>query len=100
MSEMKLITCVMQEKLSQGIIEYLQDEMKILTANKFSARGTSFIDRLESRQMDVITVVVDESRADEVFTYMFEHTQINTPHGGMVFQEKLGRCTAYELPKL
>lgn len=100
MSEMKLITCVMHEKLSQGVIEYLKDEMNIITANKFSARGTTYIEHLESKQMDVLTVVVDESRAQEVFEYIHEHSQIDRPHGGMIFQERLGRCTSYELPNL
>ena len=100
MSDMKLITCVMKEKLSQGIIEHLQEKMNILTANKFSARGTSFEERLVARQMDVITVVVNELQADEVFQYLFECSEIDTPHAGMIFQEKLGRSTIYELPKL
>lgn len=100
MDNVKLITCVMKEKLSNGVIEYLKDEMNILTANKFSARGTSFEERLDVRQMDVITVVVNESDAEEVFEYLFYHSQIDRNHGGMIFQEKLGRSTGYELPKL
>ena len=100
MSEKKLITCIIQESLSHEIIEYLHEKKKILTANKFSARGMSFTNHLDVRQMDVLSVVVEESNAKEVFEYIFEKGKINRMHGGMIFQEKLGRSTLYELPNL
>lgn len=100
MNKYKLITCVMQEKLSIDIIKHLQKEKKILTANTYSARGSTYIERLDIRQMDVLTVVVDEQQADDVFEYLYYEAKINRVHGGMIFQEELGRSTSYELPKL
>ncbi|MCW8838649.1 MAG: hypothetical protein OQK11_08110 [Thiovulaceae bacterium] len=89
----------MQEKLSLDIVKYLQEEKKILTANTYSARGSTFVEFLDVRQMDVLTVVVDEQKADEVFEYIYYEAKIDRPHGGMIFQELLGRSTSYELPK-
>lgn len=100
MNQVKLITCVMQEKLSLDIVKYLQEEQKILTANRYSARGSSFLKYLDVRQMDVLTVVVDAQKADEVFEYLYDKAQLDRPHGGMIFQEALGRSTSYELPKI
>ena len=98
MQSPRLITCVMADKLSNSIIRMLQEERGIVTANKFSAKGTSFIEHLDIRQMDVLTVVVEEDVADEVFELLYEVAEINRPHGGMIFQEKLGRCSDYILP--
>ena len=90
----------MAEKLSNDIIRILQEQKNIVTANKFSARGTSFVEHLDVRQMDVLNVVVTEDEADEVFAFLYEQAHIDRPHGGMIFQEKLGRSTLYELPQL
>jgi len=100
MTSPRLITCVMAEKLSNNIIRMLQEKKGIVTANKFSAKGTSLVEHLDIRQMDVLTVVVEESVADEVFELLYETAEINRAHGGMIFQEKLGRCSDYVLPNL
>ena len=100
MSTYKLITCVMQENLSKPILKYLKDEKKILRANTYSARGSSFVKRLDIRQMDVLTVVVDADMADEVFEYIYYEAKLDRPHGGSIFVEALSRATGYELPKL
>lgn len=96
----KLITCVMQEKLSLEIVKNLQNEQKILTANTYSARGSTFENEDDAKQMDVLTVVVDAAKADEVFEYLYFEAKVDRPHGGMIFQESLGRSTEYSLPKL
>ncbi len=100
MQGVKLITCILDEKLSHPIMEYLHEQKKIIRINKFSARGISYIGHLDVRQMDVISVVVREEEAQEVFEFLFHEGKIDRAHGGMIFQEKLGRCTLYELPNL
>jgi len=96
----KLITCVMQEKLSHDIIKNLQNEKKILTSNTYSARGSTFENEDDAKQMDVLTVLVEKEKAEEVFEYLYYEAQIDRPHGGMIFQEAIGRSTEYSLPKL
>ncbi len=98
MQNFKLITCVMQERLANDIIKILQDEKNIFTANKFSARGTSITQHLDIRQMDVLTVIIEEEKADELFAFIYQEAQIDRPHGGLIFQEALGRSTLYTLP--
>ena len=100
MANFKLITCILQEDLSHSIIEHLHEQKKVFTANKFSARGMSFTDRLDVRQMDVISVVVEEEEAEDIFEYIFIHGKIDAEHGGLIFQEALGRSTLYALPNL
>lgn len=98
MEHYKLITCVMQEKLANSIIKELQEHKSVITANKFSARGTSFVEHLNVQQMDVLTVLVPQEHANELFTLIYNAAQIDRPHGGLIFQEKVGRSTLYELP--
>jgi len=100
MQRFKLITCVMQERLANEIIKMLQDEKKIFTANKFRAKGTSIAQHLDIRQMEVLTVVVEEQRADDIFALIYSEAKIDRPHGGLIFQEALGRSTLYTLPEL
>ena len=90
----------MADKLSNDILRTLKDHKEIITANKFNARGTSFMEHLDIRQMDVLTVLVDATKADDLFDFLYHAAQINRPHGGMIFQEKVGRSTDYTLPKL
>jgi len=100
MQRFKLITCVMQERLANEIIKTLQDEKSIVTANKFRAKGTSIAQHLDIRQMEVLTVVVEEERADDIFAFIYTEAKIDRPHGGLIFQEALSRSTLYTLPKL
>lgn len=97
MEDYKLITCILTGHKSKGIIEKLSKEKGIITANKSSSRGTS-ISNISGEEMEIITVLVESSKADDVFEYLFFEADLNTPHHGMIYQEKIKKASKYTLP--
>ena len=94
----KLITCILTGHKSKGIIEKLSKEKGIITANKSTSRGTS-LSNINGEEMEVITVLVESNKADEVFEYLFFEADLNSAHHGMIYQEKIKRASTYTLPK-
>ncbi len=102
----KLITCIMPRGRALPVLEALKEELGILATNIHHARGTGRMTPLawrgvgEASEKDVISVVVSASRAEEVFSFIFEHGGLNQPHGGIVYQQSLGKSTEFRLPDL
>jgi len=100
MPNYKLITCIISGKISSGTMEKLKTEKNIITANKISARGTSSKSAYKMKEMEKLTVVIEEERVEEIFEYLFYLLEIDQPNRGMMYQEALGRMTGYSLPNL
>lgn len=100
MPNYKLITCIIPDKIPSSILEKLKTEKKIITANKNSARGASSKSSYQMREMEVLRVVVEESRADEIFEYLYYLLEMDQPNRGIMHQIALGRMTDYTLPNL
>lgn len=100
MPEYKLITCMVPGKISFEILERLKTEMGIITADKIHARGTSSNANYMVKEMEILTVVVEAERADEIFEYLFYELEIDQPNHGILLQNALGRMTGYTLPEL
>lgn len=47
----------------------------------------------------LVTVIVAESEADEVFDFVYEVAKINRPGGGMINMARLMGATSFELPE-
>jgi hypothetical protein len=100
MKEYKLITCNIFAHKSIDMIKRLKEEKGIVTANKSSARGTSSVSNFIFKEVEVLSVVVEESRADEIFNFLYEELELDKPHRGMIYQNTLGRSSSYELPNI
>ena len=96
----KLITCLVPQKKSIDILEKLSKEYNIIMANKSNARGSSLMNNLSWIEMEILEVIVQEEQADEIYEYLFNETEINAPHGGLIFQHELSRSSSYSLPSL
>ena len=96
----KLITCLIPLKKSTDILKKLSSDYKIIMANKSNARGSSLMNNLSWVEMEIIEVVASEDQADEIYAYLFNETEINAPHGGLIFQHALSRSSSYALPNL
>lgn len=94
---MKRITCILPDHQCLILLKRLSAEKNIIMANKSRARGSSYTTNFAWVEMEVLEVVVEESRADEIFHYLYEETNINTPHGGIIFQNSLSRSSDYSL---
>ncbi len=72
--------------------------MGIYTANKSTARGSSNTSAIHDAEMEVMTVLVEESRVDEVFELVYELGGLSQPSHGMIFQSAVSLSSEYLLP--
>ncbi len=100
MEKYKLITCLLSQHVAIKIMTTLKTEKNIITANLTYARGTSSKSNFHMKVVEIITVLVEESQADEIFYYLYDELQIGEPHKGMIYQEAILRATKYRLPDL
>ncbi|MGE4295933.1 MAG: hypothetical protein AB7E49_09550 [Campylobacterales bacterium] len=99
MSSHKLITCIVAGRRAMQAIELLKDA-GIFTANRYPARGASALSNYVYQGIDIVTVVVEATRADEIFTRLYTELEMDGPGGGMIYQEALGRSSEYRLPEI
>ena len=101
----KLITCILPVGEAVPVLKQLKQELGIVAANINHARGSGKWTPRAYREMggqtekDILTVIVDEQRAEQVFTFIFHIAQIDRPHGGLIFQSDLTAATAYLIPQ-
>lgn len=100
MQEYKLITCIVLGKIASETLEKLKSEKDIVTANKIKARGTSSKTSYKMTEVEILTVVVEKERVDEIFEYLFYLLEIDQPSKGMMLQQALSKMTSYKLPKI
>lgn len=72
--------------------------MGIYTANKSKARGSSNTSQLHDVEMEVMTVLVEEERADDVFAFIYEKGGLCRPSHGIIFQSAVSLASDYTLP--
>ena len=106
-NQQKLITSILPMGRGHEMLKKLRDEKGIYTANLDTARGMGKLTPDSHRtgagsqtEKDILNVVIDSDRADEVFEYIYETAQINKPHGGMIFMTRLRQASPYNLPEL
>ncbi len=92
-----LITAILPMSTAMPIIRELH-AMGIYTANKSKARGSSNTSRLHDVEMEVMTVLVDEERADEIFAFIYEKGGLCQPSHGIIFQSAISLASDYTLP--
>jgi nitrogen regulatory protein PII len=103
---MKLITCILPPGIALGVLEKLRDEQGVHEGSVHGARGVGKLTPLAYRRLrtqtekEVLKVVVPAGRSDELFAWIFEHAQIDRPHGGIMFMSALHRSTVFLLPEL
>ena len=87
------------------VLEKLFEEHGINRVNVNYARGVGKITpqryrgREESTEKEILTVIVEAGRADEIFEYIYFEAEINRPHGGLMFQQPVLDTSLYNLPE-
>lgn len=100
----KLISAILPKGVSLGVIRKLKEQKGIVTAKLNYARDTGKLTPLKYRNTEVVrekeimTVIVEEERSEEIFEYIFEQAGINEPHGGLMYMHDLVKSTEYLLP--
>ena len=102
----KLITCILAAGSALEVMERLKKEKDITTANLNHARGSGMVVPFgkkgvgQSIEKDILNVVVDSSRCDEIFEFIYEAAEIDRPHGGLLYVSRLSKTVDFELPDL
>ncbi len=100
----KLITAILPKGIALELIEKLKVEKGLTTANFSYARGmgrltpAKFRGIGEQSEKEILSVVVEAERGDEVFEYLFHAANIDRPHGGIIYMQKLMMSTEFRLP--
>ena len=102
----KLITAILPKGKDKELMCKLVNDLKIASVNVNFARGLGRITPHRHRGVDdvtekaIVSVIVEEARADEVFEFIFYEADINQPHGGLMFQQPLLANTLFTLPEI
>jgi hypothetical protein len=103
----KIITCILpDEGQDMALLKMLRARKGIITANTFQCRGFGL--RLRRRfkgrrqvagySVRVVTVVVQEDQADDLFEYIYYQVSFDHPCPGLIYQGDLLAATPYTLP--
>ena len=102
----KLITAIRPKGRDKVLVRRLVKEQGINSVNVNYARGLGRITPLhhrgvgETTEKAIVTVLVEEARADEVFEFIYYEANINQPHGGLMFQQPLLANTLFTMPDI
>ena len=94
----KRITCFLPKGAGVKMVEMLQSEKNIVSTNVHSGRGQRTTETW--KEQEILTVIVDEDRAEEIFEYIYFQGKLNEPGGGFIFQSDLNRATSFKLPDI
>ena len=93
----KRITCFLPKGTGVKMVEMLQSEKNIVSTNVHSGRGQRTAETW--KEQEILTVIVDADRAEEIFEYIYFQGKLNEPGGGFIFQSDLNRATSFKLPE-
>ena len=100
----KLITSFLPRGTGTTLIKLLKQETGICTGNVNSSRGTGSSagasDFDNWVEVDVLDVVVNADRADEIFNFIYEKAGIAEGNHGFMIQQSLIQSTNFSLPDL
>lgn len=85
--DFRVLTCVMPAGRGNEVLEALRREIGVISAYAHHARGVgthSLRHRIYSDEKQILTVLVDAVRADEVFHFLYYSAGLDAPHAGML----------------
>jgi nitrogen regulatory protein PII len=103
----KIITCILPDKgKDMELLKALRTEKGIISANTFQCRGFGLQLRrrykgkrqIAGYSVRVVTVVVPEDQADDIFEYIYYKVNFDLPCPGLIYQGNLLAATPYALP--
>lgn len=100
----KLITILLPKGRAMKVVDQLFHKHGITRVNVNHSRGVGKITPQRHRGIDetsekeIMTVIIEADRADEIFEYIYIEAEINRPHGGLMFQQPILDTTLYKLP--
>ena len=101
-SESKLITCILPKGKSLEVVKKLHDEKGLTAINVSNGRGSSAHKRKiqAESEVEILTVVIDDERADEIFEFIYFEAEIGGISRGFMYQGRLSASTNFVLPEI
>lgn len=105
-SQHKVITAILPKGKAKRLVDQLIHDHGINRVNVNHARGLGRFTPLRQRgigettEKEIVTVLVETERSEEIFEFIFFNADINRPHGGLIFQQPIFASTLYNLPEL
>ena len=103
-TDIKRITCFIPKGVGLHLVEVLHDEKNIDSVNVHTGRGLRTVESVENygawTEQDVLTVIVDAERADEIFEFIFFKGELNKPGGGFIYQTSLTKASRDIFPPM
>lgn len=98
----KLITCILPKGKSLEVIKKLHEEKGITAINVSNGRGSSAKKgKIQAEaEVEILTVVIEESRADEIFEFIYYEAEIGGISRGFMYQGRLSTATKFVLPEI
>jgi hypothetical protein len=105
--EAKIITCILpDEGQDMMLLKALRREKGVISANTFQCRGFGLQLRRRYKgkrqnagySVRMVTVVVEQGQADELFEYIYYQVNFDHPCPGLIYQGSLLAATPYALP--
>ena len=106
LTDARIITCILPKGHAPAALNLVKDTFGIITANIHSGRGVGRLTPLryrgvgEQSEKDILDVVVDAERADEVFEAIYHEAGIDQAHGGIIFMGRLHAASLFTLPDI
>ena len=101
----KLITCILPQGKAMPLLRMLRQNWSIVAANVNHARGSGRITPSRFRgigaqsEKEILSVLVSAEESEQVFESIYRAAEVDRPHGGMMFQSAVDRCSIYALPQ-
>jgi hypothetical protein len=103
-NNMKRITCFLPKGAGIRLVEMLHVEKNIDSTNVHTGRGLRTVESVKDygawSEQDILTVVVDAGRVEEIFEFIFFQGELNKPGGGFIYQTSLLKSSQYTLPSI
>jgi nitrogen regulatory protein PII len=101
-AESKLITCILPRGKSLEVVKKLHEEKGITAVNVWNGRGSSAHKRKiqTESEVEILTVVIEDSRADEIFEFIYFEAEIGGISRGFMYQGRLSQSTIFVLPEI
>ena len=102
----KLITCILPKGRAFPLQQALVDKHNLYAGNYHFGRGVGRASRIRDRgigsqpEREIIEVVVPADEADELFEFMFQQTEMDEAHGGMMYMTSMQRSTIMTVPEV
>lgn len=99
----KRIVCVLPKGRALDVVRRLHAEKGVDVANVTSGRGQGMVKSIGYGtwvEVDMLSMSVPDDKADEVFWFVHEAGNLDSPGGGIIFQADLDRVTPFELPDM